>query len=152
MSYKLISLSSSNSREMFSRKSWVKALRLAQFYGWQPMGTQPPSIYRRYGLAAANWRGSYFKHDGQMVKAEDVFSLRVALEQALDDIPDSRYRFDDNLPEWFSPMERAIIDEGIESMLLDLIARNPFEYFAGPEKRHLIDFIKFCRSGSFLIL
>ena len=152
MSYKLISLSSSNSRESFSRKSWVKALRLAQFYGWQPMGTHPPSIYRHHGLAAGNWTGSYFKHDGQMVEAEDVVSLKLALEKALDDIPDSKYPVEDNLPEWFSPVERAIIQEGIETMLLDLIERNPFEYFAGAEKRHLVEFIKFCRSGSFLIL
>lgn len=152
MDYRLISLSSSKAREVFSRKSWVKALRLAQFYGWQPMGTHPPSIYRHHGLPAANWTGSYFKHDGQMVKAEDVLSLRCALEKALDDIPDSRYRVEDDLPEWFSPMERAIIEEGVESMLLDLLAKNPFEYFAGPEKRHLKEFIKFCQSGSFLIL
>jgi hypothetical protein len=152
MAYKLISLSSSTSRETLSKKTWVKALRLAMTYGWQPMGTQPPSIYRRHGLAPGNWRGSYFKHDGQTVKAEDVVSLRTALERALDDIPDSRYRVEDNLPEWFSPMERAIIEEGIESMLLDILARNPFEYFAGPQKRRLVEFIRFCRSGSFLIL
>ena len=151
MKYKLISLSNS-SRENINPKTWKKVLQLASFYGWQPLGTNPPSMYRRPERMPAYWRGSYFKREGQSVSTEDASSLALALEKALDDIPDVLHRPEDDLPEWFSPMERAIIEEGIESLLLDLVSRNPYEYFAGSGKRHLIQFVKFCKLGSFLIL
>jgi hypothetical protein len=59
---------------------------------------------------------------------------------------------EDELPEWLSPAERALIEEGLQDGLLDTRGIHPFEYFAGDEKRHLIQFIRFCRLGSFKIL
>jgi hypothetical protein len=83
-----------------------------------------------HGFHAEAWDGTYLTNDGQVVVAEDALSLGMALEKALDDIPD--FNLDD-----YSP---------------DLSQVNPFEYFAGEEKDQLVDFIKFCKLGSFLIL
>ena len=125
-----LSSQSAISRQKFTRESWVKVLSLGLFYGWQPMGTRVPSITEIHGFDADSWNGSYLTNDGQIVVAEDALSLAIALEQSLDDIPDFN----------------------LESYPLDLNQINPFEYFAGDEKRRLVDFIRFCRLGSFLIL
>jgi hypothetical protein len=100
------------------------------FYGWQPMGTRVPSMTHIHGFHAEAWDGTYLTNDGQIVVSEDALSLGMALEKALDDIPD--FNLDDDPP--------------------DLSRVNPFEYFAGDEKQQVVDFIKFCRLGSFLIL
>ena|SRR5919109_5629599 len=125
-----LSSQSAISRQKFTRESWVKVLSLGLFYGWQPMGTRVPSITEIHGFDADTWDGTYLTNDGQIVVAEDALSLAIALEQSLDDIPDFN----------------------LESYPLDLNQINPFEYFAGDEKRRLGDFIRFCRLGSFLIL
>jgi len=100
------------------------------FYGWQPMGTRVPSITELHGLNLEDWDGTYLTNDGQIVLSEDALRLGMALERSLDDIPDFN----------------------LEVYAADLSKVNPFEYFAGEEKRHLVDFIKFCRLGSFIIL
>ena len=125
-----LSSQSAISRQKFSRESWLKLLSLAMFYGWEPLGTRVPSITELHGLNFEDWHGSYLTNDGQIVVTEDALSLGLALEKALDDIPDF------NL-EVYPP---------------DLDRINPFEFFAGDEKRHLTEFIEFCRLGSFLIL
>jgi hypothetical protein len=125
-----LSSQSTISRQKFSRESWVKVLSLGMFYGWQPMGTRVPSITELHGLIDEYWDGTYLTNDGQIVVREDALRLGIALEKSLDDIPDFN----------------------LEVYPLDLSKINPFEYFAGDEKRHLADFIKFCRLGSFLIL
>ena len=118
------------SRQKFSKESWTKILSLAMFYGWQPMGTRVPSITELHGLNFEDWDGSYLTNDGQIVVTEDARRLGLALERSLDDIPDFN----------------------LEADQPDLSRITPFEYFAGEEKQQLIDFIKFCRLGSFLIL
>ena len=125
-----LSSQSAISRQKFTRGSWTRILSLALFYGWQPMGTRVPSMTEIHGFHAEAWDGTYLTNDGQVVVAEDALSLGMALEKALDDIPD--FNLDD-----YSP---------------DLSKVNPFEYFAGEEKDQLVDFIKFCKLGSFLIL
>ena len=158
MSFDLFNPSTTICRK-FSRQSWAKALELARLYGWQPRGTRPPSIHDFYKLNA-DWDGRYFTNDGQTVKTEDAFLLAAALESSLKDIPDANFQIDwtsqfwldDDLPDWLSPEEKAMIDEVLEDGLLDIIGTHPLEYFAGDEKRHLIEFIRFCRLGSFEIL
>jgi hypothetical protein len=125
-----LSSQSAISRQKFSKESWVRILSLAMFYGWQPLGTRVPSITELHGLIFEDWDGTYLTNDGQIVVAEDALRLGIALEKSLDDIPDF------NL-EVYPP---------------DLDRINPFEYFAGDEKRRLAEFIEFCRLGSFLIL
>lgn len=143
----------------FSRQSWAKALELARSYGWQPMGTRPPSMIDFCELGA-EWNGTYLTNDGQVVKAEDAYSLAAALERSLVHIPDANIRFDwsskfwlqDDLPEWLSPSEREIIEDGLEDGLLDTMGIPPVEFFSGGEKRALLEIIRLCRLGSFEIL
>jgi hypothetical protein len=125
-----LSSQSAISRQKFSSESWTKLLSLGLFYGWQPMGTRVPSMTEIHGFHTEAWDGTYLTNDGQIVVTEDALALGIALEKSLDDIPDFN----------------------LEMYPLDLNKINPFEYFAGDEKRHLADFIKFCRLGSFLIL
>ena len=99
-------------------------------------------------------------NDGQVVSAEDACALAAALERSLEDIPDARIETDwdfslwlqADLPEWFSPMERELVEEELQEGLLDIMGTPPLEFFAGDEKPHLIQFIRFCRLGSFEIL
>ena len=158
MSYELISQSTILCRT-FSRQFWAKALELAGLCGWKPMGTRPPSHLDFFQLGA-EWDGGYLTNDGQTVKREDALSLAAALERALDVIPNDNipmdwncvFRQEDDLPEWLSPEERAMIEEELQDGLLDIMGTSPVEYFAGDEKRHLKEFIRFCRLGGFEIL
>jgi hypothetical protein len=125
-----LSSQSAISRQKFSKESWTRVLSLGLFYGWQPMGTRVPSMTEIHGFEAEYWDGTYLTNDGQIVVTEDALSLGRALEKALDDIPDFN----------------------LDVYQHDLETVTPFEYFAGDGKRQLIDFIKFCRLGSFLIL
>jgi hypothetical protein len=107
-----------------------------------------------------DWLGTYLTNDGQVVKAEDAYLLAAALEKSLDHIPeanikikwDSQLWVEDDLPEWLTPEEREMIEEELQDGLLDMIGVNPLEFFAGDEKQHLREFIRFCRLGSFEIL
>jgi hypothetical protein len=158
MSYDLISRSTVLCRT-FSRQFWSKALELARLYGWKPTGTRPPAHIDFYQLGA-EWDGGYLTNDGQTVKTEDAHSLAAALERSLDDIPNdniptdwnSLFQHEDDLPEWLSPEEREFVEEELQDGLLDIMGTNPLAYFAGDEKRHLKEFIRFCRLGSFEIL
>jgi hypothetical protein len=125
-----LSSQSAIARQKFTREAWTKLLSLAIFYGWQPMGTRVPSMTEIHGFHAESWDGTYLTNDGQIVAAEDALALGSALEKALDDIPDFN----------------------LDYYLIDPDKVNPFEYFAGDGKDQLVDFIKFCRLGSFLIL
>jgi hypothetical protein len=149
------------SRKKFRREAWAKVLSLAMLYGWKPMGTHPASRIEVEGMDPEEWDGTYLTNDGQIVIAEDALSLSIALEKSLDDIPDFNIELDripksreveDNLPEWLLPEEGIIFDEVSKAQPLDLPEIHPFEYFAGDEKRHLVEFIKFCKLGSFIIL
>lgn len=158
MSFELVNQSTVICRT-FSKQFWAKALELAISYGWQPMGTQPPS-HLDFSQLEADWHGIYLTNDGQSVKAEDALALARALEKSLNDISDTNIKIDwnvdlsveDDLPEWLSPEEREMLEDELQVGLLDIIGVHPFEYFAGDEKKHLKEFIRFCRLGSFEIL
>ena len=125
-----LSSQSAISRQKFTREAWTRVLSLAMFYGWQPMGTRVPSMTEIHGFQADAWDGTYLTNDGQIVIREDALALGRALEKSLDDIPDFN----------------------LDYYSIDLSKVNPFEFFAGDGKEQLVDFIKFCRLGSFLIL
>lgn len=116
MSFDLINQTTQITR-IFSRQSWAKALELAHLYGWQPMGTLPPSGFDFY-KPIADWHGAYLTNDGQIVKTADAIWLADALEKSLGDIPDteikidwnSQFWLDDDLPEWLSPEEKELIE------------------------------------------
>ena len=162
MTYHLSS-QSTVAREKFSGEAWVKALNLAMSYGWQPMGTRLSPVIEYCGFDIEEWDewdGTYLTNDGQTVIAEDALALAAALERSLDDIPDFKIENqrgvetekENDLLDRLSPVERIVIEAGLEHHLLGLIEIHPFEYFAGDEKLHLASFIKFCRLGSFTIL
>jgi hypothetical protein len=158
MSFELVNQSTEVCRT-FSKQFWAKALELAMSYGWQPIGTRAPFQIDFYQINA-EWDGRYLTNDGQTVKAEDALSLASALERSLSDIPDMNPKIDwspkfwreDELPEWLSPEEREMIEDGLQEGMLDMLDVHPLEYFSGDEKRHLKAFIRFCRLGSFEIL
>ena len=143
----------------YSREFLGQALRLARSYGWQPVGTRLPARHA-LNVPFIDWDGSYLTNDGQVVLAEDARSLASALERALDDLPDANVAMDWNpkiwteadLPEWLSPAEKEMIEEGLAWEAPAMLAVQPFEFFAGDEKQHLMRFIRFCRLGSFTIL
>ena len=162
MSYHLSS-QSTIAREKFSGEAWIKVLNLAMSYGWQPMGTRLTSVIEGYSFDVEEWEewdGTYLSNDGQTVLADDARALAAALELALDDIPDSPPEHprsvakasESEVLETLSPVERAVIEAGLEDHLSGLLEIHPFAYFAGDEKLHLTSFIKFCRLGSFTIL
>lgn len=158
MSYDLFNPYTSICRK-FNQPFLAKALELAEIYGWQPLGTQPPSGHDFRELNA-EWDGNYLTNDGQIIRAQDALSLANAVEKALDDIPDSRvnmdwnlkFRVEDDLPEWLSPSEKEMIEDGLENELLDVIGIHPLEFFAGAEKYQLKQFMRFCRLGSFIVM
>ena len=157
MSYELFNPHTTISRK-FSRQFWSKALDLAELYGWQPIGTEPPSTHDFHELNA-EWDGTYLTNDGQTIRASDAYSLAAALEKALEDIPDAKTEMDwnpklwmeDDFPEWLSPDEIEIVDDGLKDSLLDIIEVHPLQYFAGDEKYNLKQFVRFCRLGNFII-
>lgn len=158
MTLELINATTSLSRK-YSRQFWGKALELARSYGWKPLGTQPPIIPGFHSLKTL-WDGTYMTNDAQTVAAADARSLAAALTKALDDIPDTgaapewnpKLWVEDDLPEWFSPEEREMIEDGLEAFAPDVRAMSPLYFFAGAEKHYLIGLIRFCRLGSFTIL
>jgi hypothetical protein len=158
MTLELVNATTAISRK-YSSQFWGKALELGRSYGWKPLGTHPPIIPGFRGLNEV-WTCTYFTNDGQSVTAEDARSLANALERALDDIPDTGIALDwnprcwveDDLPEWLSPEEREMIEDGLQEHSYDVVAMHPYAFFAGDEKQHLKGFIRFCRLGSFMIL
>ena len=152
MSYNLYNSTTSISRT-YSRQFWAKALELAELYGWKPTGTCHPCHHD-------DWLGTYLTSDGQIVNKVDAIWLADALEKSLKYILDTAPKIDwnsqlwmeDDLPEWLSPEEREIIEEGLQDGLLDIAVIDPRDFFAGDEKRTLAQFIRFCRLGSFVIL
>ena len=158
MSYELFNPSITLCRK-FNRQFWVKALELARLYGWQPMGTLPaPGV--DFSQLGAVWHGTYLTNDGQVVRAEDARALAAALERSLEDISEARVALDwdpdawrkYDLPAWLSPAEKELIEGELQEGLLDILGTHPLEFFAGEEKCYLVQFIRFCRLGSFAIL
>jgi hypothetical protein len=85
---------------------------------------------------------SYFNNAGFRVTAEDARALAEALENALPDVPN----------------HEALTHKTVElpgapgECLLPLgTPVNPYEWFSGKNKGHLIAFIGFCRQGAFEI-
>ncbi len=157
MTLELINRNSSLRRK-FSREFVGKALELAQCHGWRPLGTRLAGADGATHLNAL-WLGTYLTNDGQTVLAEDALNLAQALENALTNISDDAGGFDwqpvrwrdDDLPDWLSPAEREQLEEGLMAHAPVGIELHPFEFFAGAEKSYLVEFIRFCRLGSFSI-
>jgi hypothetical protein len=149
---------STRALQSLSHETWSRILSLAKFYGWHPMGTLPPFIQNLRGVPQEAWDGTYLRADGQSVVAEDALMLAIALRMSLDDIPDvnpdRELTLKDDLPEWLSPAEKALLEDGLEDMDLEEqepLGILPFEFFAGDAKQNLVDIIHFCMLGEFVI-
>jgi len=156
----VLSNRSNHSLQTLNGEAWSKILSLAMFYGWKPMGTLPPFIYNLRKPAHAEgantaWDGTYLRTEGQVVHGDDALALAIALTLSLDDIPDENLdralTVDDDLPEWLSPAEKAMLRDGLEDLYDEPLEILPFELFAGGAKANLIEFIHFCMSGEFVI-
>ena len=153
----LLSNRSTSSLQTLSRETWSRILSLARFYGWEPMGTLPPYLHnlRKPSYAEHMWDGTYLRNEGQVVQANDAMGLAIALQQSLDDIPDENpdrnLGTNDDLPDWLSPAEKAMIRDNAQKHEEIPLGILPFEYFAGDGKRNLIEFIRFCKLGEFVI-
>ena len=105
--------------------------------------------HREFGANTSVWKAA-------AAPFADLRALERSLDDILDDNPvmdwNSLLRQDDDLPEWLTPEERALMEEELQDGLLDIAGIPPLRYFAGDEKRHLKEFIRFCRLGSFEIL
>ena len=71
---------------------WSRLLSIAQVYGWEPLGTEPPEDYgSEPGLwngDPSDWDGRYWPGYGQEVTAKDAMELAAALKRAWPDLPD----------------------------------------------------------------
>jgi hypothetical protein len=85
---------------------------------------------------------SYFKNAGFRVTAEDARCLADALEGTLPDVPNHDALADKAVELPSAPGER-FLPLGTPV--------NPFEWFSGENKRHLVAFMGFCRQGGFEI-
>jgi len=155
----MLSNQSTLSLQTLSREAWSRILSLAMFYGWRPMGTLPPFIHNLRKPEPEDWDGTYLRAEGQTVRAEDALTLAIALRMSLDDIsdvnPERDLTLEDDMPEWFSPAEKALMRDGLEEHLDEHeetpLGILPFEFFAGDAKPNLVDFIHFCMLGEFVI-
>jgi len=85
---------------------------------------------------------SYFHNVGFRVTTEDARALADALERALPDVPNHDALKLKAVTIAGAPGERFLpVDTPV----------NAFEWFGGQNKRHLLDFIAFCRQGEFKI-
>lgn len=118
-----------NKNEAFRAAWWGDLLTLAQYYGWQPEGTQAPEYFSdpAYAITTA-WDGSYSWNDGQRVTESDAAALAVALESALPFVAEQK-NYTDEMP-------RSAIS------ITDI--------FSG-ERGYLQEVIDFCRAGEFII-
>jgi hypothetical protein len=155
----MLSNQATRALQTLSGEAWSKMLSLALFYGWQPMGTLPPLVQNLRTPTDGVWDGTYLRAEGQTVRDADALELAIALRLSLDDIPDinpdSDLRLEDDLPDWLSPAERALVRDGLEEHRdehrQEPVEFLPFMFFAGDRKEDLVDFIHFCMLGEFII-
>jgi hypothetical protein len=101
--------------------TWRYLLKLAEQFGWKPVGTEPDTEYLKerardpdggydqgmVGELISSWNGTYMTQDHQRVTYADALNMAFALEEALK-----------------------------ESFV---------------NKEHIADFVAFCKRGSFQI-
>ena len=60
---------------------WIFYLNFADWYGWKPQGTLPPTDYDDDNM----WHGRYDSNEGQIVSSGDSKALSAALNKAIND-------------------------------------------------------------------
>lgn len=115
-------------------------LRLAETYGWKPLGLS--NVEDEFG-------------DILRVPKQDAAKLADALERAMDDIPNhdviNHGSPQDGRVTYSADGQTAIV-EGAWELIDEMRSRiNVLEAFSGDRKRTVRDFITFCRCGEFMI-
>ena len=155
-------LRSSDGEFRLVKTEWEKALSLARMYGWEPQRTAVAVRAGGHGRQEHEWvspdrRGGSRTSSYQTFTAAEAAGLAAALERALDDLPDhdcleyAKSRLKDVCAARGVPPPRGAFADLI---VLDGVAADrasPREFFSGPGKQQIRDFIEFCRSGPFTI-
>jgi hypothetical protein len=144
----------------FNGTTWYKLLKLAFSYGWRPLGTLPGHPY--FVPNPDDWDPmDYLTNSSQVVTGEDAAALAIALESALDVIPDTLGRepkminifsLPDVVQQWADVLgiDKELVAKGPPIYVPDNMF-SPLDYFAGEGKEVIVDFIAFCRKGGFWI-
>lgn len=107
----------------FNRTTWLQLLRLAEKYGWKPMGT--------------SGSGHYVFNQGDWVLARDARSLAAALNRAYKKLSPEDTMLPKQKPDGSPKRGRRITLE---------------DYFSGDAGRKPVrDCLAFCRRGTFEI-
>jgi hypothetical protein len=122
----------------FGYMGWSMVLQLAQQYGWQPQGTEPPEGMDN----PQEWAGGYGSSDGQRVTAADAKALAEALAAAVADpnLHVAVMRMD-------SEQRRDVQARVGPELAASFVGVRDFEEY----RRCLRDFSEFCRKGPFVI-
>ena len=127
--------SESGAQTGWTHLAWPIVRKLAQDFGWQPSGTQPPEGWDAELEAIGEWDGRYTSNDGALVAAQDALAFAAALETALasDD-------FDERIQTLIQEASELLQSPGSTVTLPSDAAtwRKDVEGFAG-----------FCRKGGF---
>ncbi len=127
--------SESGAETGFNMFGWGIVRRLAQDFGWRPLGTEPPVDWS----SARTWSGTYTSNDGQLVTAQDALALGAALEAAL-----ASHDFDSRIRGLFGRACTEVRSPGVsvaEPAIQTSDWRTAFD-----------EFVRFCRRGGFRIL
>ena len=145
-----------------STVTWIKALELAQAYGWQPQGTVKPRHWDDPGseyYSPEPYNGEiYWTNDGQGVTHEDARESADALERSLQDIPDetgaslasSQHKTYRTKDDWIGHPHKGLFPPGV-GIKGENHTLGPIDFFSGMAKRMIRGVIEFCRRGSFAI-
>lgn len=106
---------------------WSAATQVARRYGWDPRGT----------IREPAWKGCYLTPAGQLVAARDAAAMALALEDALDDLPDASTS---HAPPTSSDAVRG------EPRRANLLER-----LGGQRKASVCELVGFLRGGAFMI-
>lgn len=156
----------------FTLHSWAQVLDMANLNGWIPAKTRPPEwpvdedeynrmvarssgrveffaleddegeeVFTGYLYPPGRWHGGYLTAERQRVTAEDARHMAEVLEEVLEEVP----RKDQYDPFFPDNNEERIHQVAAEDVSFD-------DWFSGPAREYLEQFIEFCRAGEFIIL
>ena len=66
-----------------SARFWVECLTLAEVFGWNPAGTEAPSVCVQ-GVITRDWGGNYWTNDYQQVTDDDARAFAEALRRGIE--------------------------------------------------------------------
>jgi len=140
----------------FNHTSWRLLLDLAYDYGWRPTGTVPPNRKR-----PDEYRGYYDSNEGWKVTYEDAIGIAEALEKSLEDLPNRNVMPTTDKQVIGIPKTNEIplimpdlklIKDLPKELQIDIdTSVTAREYFSGERKKRVLEFIAFCRKGSFYL-